>query len=123
MHTYYEFQEPPFVFKSKTLPEKEEHFDHYYNDTTGFYYYGYCIDLIMRISKEMTFNFTLIEPPDYTYGTMKEDGSWDGMVKELMEEVCMSNRHLISVLLVDYRPMYSCSTFNMFLFVHCRELT
>ena len=67
-------------------PEKMvEHF--YHNETSGEYYYGYCIDLIWEISQTMNFNFVVFEPPDGMYGTMQVDGSWNGMVKELIEDV------------------------------------
>ena len=83
------FQEPPFVFKSKHEPEKKEglSFEVYKNVTTGYYYYGYCIDLIYKIADDLQFDFTLYEPEDGSYGTMQEDGSWNGIVKDLMDEV------------------------------------
>ena len=36
-------QEPPFVFKQKTLPPGMDPEETYYNATTGYYYFGYCI--------------------------------------------------------------------------------
>ena len=35
----------------------------------------------------MNFDFVVSEPPDGAYGTMQADGSWNGMVKELIEDV------------------------------------
>ena len=29
----------------------------------------------------------IVEPADGRYGSMAEDGSWDGMIKELMDDV------------------------------------
>ena len=85
------FKEPPFVFRSKTLPEKKEDINYYKNETTGYYYYGYCIDLVYRIKEKMNFEFTLYEPDDLSYGTMQDDGSWNGIVKELLEEVRLNH--------------------------------
>ena len=51
------------------------------------YYYGYCIDLIFKINETKGFEFSLVEPPDKAYGTMQADGSWDGMVRELIDDV------------------------------------
>ena len=60
---------------------------YYYNSTSGNYYYGYCIDLIYKINEEMDFEFTLMEPPDDAYGTMQSDGTWNGIVNEILQDV------------------------------------
>ena len=38
------------------------------------------------------FEFELVEPPDGKYGSMADDGSWDGMILELMKDVSMCIR-------------------------------
>ena len=35
----------------------------------------------------LQFDFTIVEPPDGSYGSMKDDGSWDGMIKMLIDDV------------------------------------
>ena len=81
-------QEPPFVFASKELPEVEGvTFKHYYNSVNQTYYYGYCIDLLYALNDTMSFEFTLMEPVDGAYGTMQPDGSWNGMIRELIDDV------------------------------------
>ncbi len=42
------------------------------------------------------FEFELVEPPDGKYGSMADDGSWDGMILELMKDV--SSEHILQVL-------------------------
>ena len=83
------FQEPPFVFKTKELPLDLVDKNYYYNETNGYYYYGYCIDLIFHInsSQNMQFEFTLLEPADNLYGTMQPNNSWNGMINELVLDV------------------------------------
>ena len=35
----------------------------------------------------MGFDFELYEPDDESYGSMQEDGTWNGMVQDLIKEV------------------------------------
>ncbi len=35
----------------------------------------------------MNFDFEIVEPADGAYGSMKDDGSWDGMVNDLIHDV------------------------------------
>ena len=82
------------MFKESTLPPPPNTPEnYYYNSTTGLYYFGYCIDLILAINKTMDFEFVLSEPLDGAYGIMKEDGSWNGLVYELMSDVSVDLRH------------------------------
>ncbi|KAK2171502.1 hypothetical protein NP493_1059g00000 [Ridgeia piscesae] len=76
-------EEPPFVFRTLTPPSSQIEY-YYHNTTTGYYYYGYCIDLLYSINRTMKFDFTLLEPPDQKYGAMSPDGTWDGMINELI---------------------------------------
>ena len=45
-------EEPPFVFKSKELPENEPD-KYHYDEKSGMYFYGYCIDLILELESRM----------------------------------------------------------------------
>lgn len=65
-----------------------------YQDTaTGYYYYGYCISLLYKINQTdgMQFEFQLLEPPDGSYGTMQDNGSWNGMINELIQDVSLGH--------------------------------
>ncbi len=74
------------MFKALS-PPTEAGIQTYFNSSTGFYYYGYCIDLILQIKENMGFQFTLSEPPDGMYGSMQADGTWNGMIDELKKDV------------------------------------
>ena len=128
------------MFKTKELPVDKNMGKYYEDPETGYYYYGYCIELIYKIQESMKvnnlrhslfrtvsnhntfwaitevkwkvdisillvsictqtyisvatfvnklqFDFTIVEPPDGSYGSMKDDGSWDGMIKMLIDDV------------------------------------
>ena len=91
---YLFLQEPPFVFKSKQIPNWKEKFGdvgtehkYYYDSNSSTYYFGYCIDLLYHINDSLNFDFVLTEPPDGKYGSMQANGSWDGMINELYNDV------------------------------------
>jgi len=77
------------VFKEKNLPANLAGRYHYYNSTSGYYYFGYCIDLIYHInnSDSLQFEFTLLEQEDGAYGTMQANNTWNGMINELIQDV------------------------------------
>ena len=35
----------------------------------------------------MGFDFEMIQPPDNAFGTLQTDGTWDGMINELIKDV------------------------------------
>ena len=49
-------------------------------------YEGYCVDLANKVAKEIGFNYTIKVVNDSKYGA-KENGTWDGMVGELIRQV------------------------------------
>ena len=49
---------------------------------------GFCIDILNEVAKRMNFKYEIYKVPDNRYGNDKYDnGSWDGLVKELIEKV------------------------------------
>ncbi|XP_038059611.1 glutamate receptor ionotropic, kainate 2-like [Patiria miniata] len=48
-------------------------------------YYGYCIDMLQKISERLHFNYQIVEVEDDNYGSKLESGRWNGMVGELIE--------------------------------------
>ena len=83
------------MFASDKLPEVEGvTFKHYLSRPNNTYYYGYCIDLIYEINETMNFEFELREPQDGAYGTMQIDGSWNGMIRELIDDVSQQIMHV-----------------------------
>ncbi|CAG5120361.1 unnamed protein product, partial [Candidula unifasciata] len=68
-------EERPFVMKRNepySNSEKNDEFE------------GFTIDLIKRLSEELKFEYTIYRSPDNQYGTNRSDGSWDGMVGEII---------------------------------------
>ncbi|KAG6445268.1 hypothetical protein O3G_MSEX003820 [Manduca sexta] len=47
---------------------------------------GYCIDLIEEIRKIVKFDYEITLSPDGNFGTMDENGNWNGIIKELVEK-------------------------------------
>ena len=50
-------------------------------------YEGYCADLIEKIAHIVGFHYALKEVGDKSYGSRLSDGSWNGMIGELIREV------------------------------------
>lgn len=75
---------PPFVFKSKEKPTSVKYL--HYNRENGYYFYGYCIDLIEEIRIRMNFDYFLYEPEDGKFGSLQANDSWNGLVKEILDE-------------------------------------
>lgn len=47
-------------------------------------YEGFCIDFIHALSKKMDFSFELVEPSSGKFGDRRPDGSFDGLVGDLV---------------------------------------
>ena len=52
-------------------------------------YEGYCVDLINEVAKILKFKYEFYSSPDGKYGARMENGTWDGMVREILEGVGM----------------------------------
>lgn len=73
-------------------------------------FYGFCVDLLERVAKEVGFDYILDLVPDKKYGARDaETGEWNGMVFQLMQHVRKSflkypsiSLHLKHFLLVIY---------------------
>lgn len=50
-------------------------------------YSGYCLDLLDLIAKTADFEYDIEESPDGLVGAMSDDGTWDGVIKHLMDKV------------------------------------
>lgn len=61
---------PPFIMYNK---EKDE-------------WSGYCIDLIEEIRKILGFEYEIRLADDNNFGSMNDDGEWNGMIKELVDK-------------------------------------
>ncbi len=69
---YYEFyilKEIPFLIKNKNGS-----------------YSGYCVDIMDRIAQQLNLTYEIHVPDDKKYGVF-ENGSWNGMMKDLIDGV------------------------------------
>lgn len=71
------FQEIPYVMM------------HYEKNLTGNdRFYGFCVDILDRIAREVGFDYILDLVPDRKYGAKDPvTGEWNGMVAQLMKHV------------------------------------
>jgi len=51
-------------------------------------YSGYCIDLLNELAKNLHFTYEIYPSPDGKYGAKTENGTWNGMIGELVNKVC-----------------------------------
>lgn len=95
------------------------------NKTGNERFEGYCVDLIKEIAQILEFKYIIKVVEDGVYGKRNERGEWNGMIKELIEGVCVfyfcsfkfENFNLISVfflLLLLLESGYSCGRFNYY---------
>lgn len=62
------------------------HFEKNYTGNSRFY--GFCVDILDRISKEVGFDYILDLVPDKKYGVKDpKTGEWNGMVRQLISHV------------------------------------
>ena len=76
------FQSPPYLMLKK---EDEDGKPLILNDR----YEGYCVDLAKAVSEKCKFDYVLKLVDDGKYGEEVANGTWNGMVGELANEVRM----------------------------------
>jgi len=57
-------------------------------------YEGFCVDLAAKIAKEVNFTYEIKPVNDSTYGAMLDNGTWTGMVGELVRHVSPKSLHV-----------------------------
>ncbi len=50
-------------------------------------YEGYTIDVLKKIAAKLHFNYEIKEIEDNSYGNVRPDGTWDGLIGELASGV------------------------------------
>ncbi|XP_050390554.1 ionotropic receptor 25a [Patella vulgata] len=63
--------EPPFVFREET--------------ENGTIYRGYTVDVFNEIASRLDLTYTMYEVPDKQYGRKNPDGTWSGLVGEILK--------------------------------------
>ena len=48
---------------------------------------GFLIDLLDHISGKLQFSYELYQSPDGNYGSRYDNGTWNGMINELIQGV------------------------------------
>ncbi len=71
----YHKQGAPFVMKTKQVDG-------------SFLYEGYCIDLLNELARNFKFTYEIYPSPDGLYGAETKNGTWNGMIGELISKVC-----------------------------------
>ena len=56
-------------------------------NATDIHLYGYIPDLIFHLSRVIGFEYSIHLAPDQSYGRKLADGTWNGMIGELMSKV------------------------------------
>ncbi|KAJ0183146.1 hypothetical protein K1T71_001122 [Dendrolimus kikuchii] len=64
-------EQHPFIIKDETAPK-------------GFR--GFCIDLIDEIREIVKFDYEITVAPDGNFGSMDDNGNWNGIIKELIDK-------------------------------------
>lgn len=68
---------------------------------------GYTVDLTEEISRILGFNYTFRIVPDGRYGSLnRATNEWDGMIKELLEQVRLFYLNIVKY--IDYRNNCGC---------------
>ena len=57
-------------------------------DNGNISYEGYCIDMLHELARILKFTFEINPSPDGFFGAKTANGTWNGMIGELVNEVC-----------------------------------
>lgn len=94
------------------------------NFTGNSRFYGFCIDILERVSREVGFDYLIDLVPDRKYGACDpETGRWNGMVLELIQHVCILCIFLVVAFICPYLAiiMVDCLIFFVQLSNLCNE--
>ena len=61
--------------------------DDYQNKTGKYRFEGFLLDLLEHLSQRLHFEYDVYEVKDGNYGKKLEDGTWNGMIRDLMDGV------------------------------------
>ena len=67
-------QDAPFVTKNK-------------NADGSFHYEGFCVDLMNELARILKFTYEIYPSPDGLYGSETENGTWNGVIGEIISKV------------------------------------
>ena len=67
-------------------------------------YEGYSIDLLNELARRLKFIYDIYLTPDGKYGAIRKNGTWNGMIGELLNEVCVAPFSFIKFWLHNAHP-------------------
>ena len=68
-------------------------------------FYGFLKDLLERLKKDLDFEYVLHEVRDKTYGSQQKDGTWNGLIGELIDKVLRSSHNTVSYCYDDFQKI------------------
>ena len=48
---------------------------------------GYSVDILKELSRSLGFTYEMYPSPDGFYGTVTENGTWNGMIRQILDGV------------------------------------
>ena len=67
-------------------------------------FHGFLKDLLDRLKNDLDFEYVLHEVSDKTYGVRQKDGTWNGLIGELIDKVlqlglsgCLGRSHTVNI--------------------------
>lgn len=75
-------------------------------------YEGFCVDMLRELSHILRFSFTIKLVDDRVYGAPEPNGSWTGMVGELINRVSGGGGRRGEIC-CDNKTMWSCETLRV----------
>ena len=96
------FQTEPYLMMKRHLPNAKT-----LAEDPNARFEGYCADLAKRVSEKVTFKYEIRPVKDGKYGAQDENGTWNGMVGELVRNVSFLLFQLAAVIVTSlvFRPM------------------
>lgn len=86
--THHSSQESPYV---------QMHYGKNYTGNERFF--GFCVDILARVAREVGFDYILDLVPDRKYGAKDPvTGEWNGMVAQLMKHVSVGGERTRNVM-------------------------
>ena len=92
------FQYKPFIYK---------HVINNNSSSPQYRYTGFCIDLFNRIAEQLDFTYDIYETPDSLFGSLNDDGTWNGAINELIEKVNAPMKYLYIGFYVENKTYFN----------------
>lgn len=89
IHCSFDYQVEPYVMRVDDYSEYDNlEYNGYDSEThQPVVYVGYMVDLLDKLMQVLGLKYRLFPAKDNQYGFLRPDGSWDGMIGELLRGV------------------------------------